>query len=90
MIRLITLLAYTKKTFTMQNPNGNDFCQPPFIDAKQTAAIIRKDIRTAQKLLKATREELGKRKNAYVSVKEFCEQNHLPEDETLEALKRMT
>ena len=74
----------------MENPNGNDIYQPPFIDAKQAAEILGRDIRTAQKLLKATREALGKRKNAYVSVKEFCIQNHLPEDETLEALKRIT
>jgi hypothetical protein len=74
----------------MENTNRNDLCRPPFIEAKQAAEILGRDIRTAQKLLKATREALGKRKNAYVSVKEFCEQNHLPEDETREALKRMT
>jgi hypothetical protein len=74
----------------MENPNVNDICRPPFIEAKQLAEILGRDIRTAQKLLKATREALGKGKIAYVSVKEFCEQNHLPEDETLEALKHMT
>jgi hypothetical protein len=45
-------------------------------------------LRTAQDLLAVTREALGKPKKSYVSVKEFCFINHLPEDEVREALRK--
>ena len=59
------------------------------IDSYEVAALLRRDIRTAQEILQANRLSLGKRKNDHVTVKEFCDLNHLPEEETREALKRI-
>jgi 3-dehydroquinate dehydratase len=62
---------------------------PYNITSKQVSHVMDIDIRTAQDILKDTRQKLGKLKNAYVSVHEFCTEYHLPEEEVLKTLKRM-
>jgi bacterioferritin (cytochrome b1) len=42
------------------------------LEAKQVAAILEIYLRTAQQQLQDLREVLGKNRNDYVSVKEFC------------------
>lgn len=59
------------------------------ITSKQVAQVLNMSIRTAQELLKDTREKLGKLKNAYVSVHEFCTANDFPEEDVLKALEYM-
>jgi hypothetical protein len=59
------------------------------IHSNQVQALFNIHIRTAQDVLSAIRKALGKGKNNYVTVNEFCDLNKLPEDETREALKRI-
>jgi hypothetical protein len=62
----------------------------PVIDSKQVSQLLEINIRTAQDLLKNTRKAVGKPKNASVSVKEFCAENHLAEEEVLKALQHIS
>jgi hypothetical protein len=59
------------------------------IHTNQIMDLLNIQLRTAQDLLAVTRESLGKPKKSYVSVKEFCFINHLPEDEVREALRKI-
>jgi hypothetical protein len=59
------------------------------IHSNQVAALLGRNIRTAQEILQANRLALGKGKNDYITVKEFCDLNHLPEEETRKALKHI-
>jgi hypothetical protein len=72
--------------------NFNDYVNAlrsdlPTIDSKQVSQLLGVSLRTAQDLLKNTRKSVGKPKNASVSVKEFCLNNYLPEEEVLKALQ---
>ncbi|WP_205508753.1 hypothetical protein [Longitalea arenae] len=57
------------------------------IHANQVAQLLDIPIRTAQELLKVTRQLLGKAENRYVSVKEFCKINELDEEDARRALR---
>ena len=57
------------------------------ITSKQVSQVLNMSIRTAQEILKDTRAKLGLRKNAYVSVHDFCTVNNFPEEEVLKALE---
>lgn len=57
------------------------------ITSNQVSNLLEIHVRTAQYLLKETRKALGKPKNAFVSVQEFCSVNKLSEDEVLKALE---
>jgi hypothetical protein len=59
------------------------------IHTNQIMELLNIQLRTAQEVLATTRQALGKPKKSYVSVKEFCFINHLPEDETREALRKI-
>ena len=51
------------------------------IHTNDITKILGINIRTAQRLLQTIREELGRRKKDYVSIREFAEYVHLAEDE---------
>lgn len=57
------------------------------IHSNQVAQLIGIPIRTAQEILKANRILLGKSKNDYVSVKEFCKLNGQDEEDCRRALR---
>lgn len=48
--------------------------------------ILGINIRTAQRLLQTIREELGRKKKDYVSIKEFADYVHLGEDDVKQNL----
>lgn len=56
------------------------------ITSNQVSQLLKVHVRTAQYLLENNRKALGKSKNAYVSVQEFCTVNKFSEDEVLKAL----
>lgn len=51
------------------------------ITTKDVIQVLDLNVRTAQRLLQKTRAELGKQKNDYVTVKEFCQANKFNEGE---------
>ena len=57
------------------------------IHSNQVAELLRIPIRTAQEILQANRIVLGKKKNDYVSVKEFCKLNRQDEEDCRRALR---
>jgi hypothetical protein len=59
------------------------------IHTNQVRDLLQIQLRTAQDLLKVTRKVLGKPKKSYVSVKEFCFVNKLPEDEVRKSLSKI-
>ena len=60
-----------------------------FIHADDLVQIFKISLRTAQKLLQVTRIKLGKDKNSFVSVKEFCCINKADEEAMEKALKAL-
>lgn len=56
------------------------------IHTNDITKILGINIRTAQRLLQTIREELGRKKKDYVSIKEFAQYVHLGEDEVKENL----
>lgn len=56
------------------------------IHTNQVAILLGIPIRTAQEILQANRIVLGKKKNDYVSVKEFCKLNNQDEEDCRRAL----
>jgi transposase-like protein len=48
--------------------------------------ILGINIRTAQRLLQTIREELGRKKKDYVSIKEFADYVHLAEEKVMQNL----
>jgi hypothetical protein len=59
------------------------------IHSNQVAELIGIPIRTAQEILQANRILLGKKKNDYVSVKEFCKLNAQDEEDCRKALRHI-
>lgn len=57
------------------------------IHSNQVAQLLGIPLRTAQEILQAYRIVLGKDKNDYVSVKEFCKLNKQDEDDCRRALR---
>ena len=55
---------------------------------KEVAQLTGTKYGTAKTLLQRIRKELNKPARAYVSVAEFCQFTHLPEDEVSRALNR--
>ena len=51
------------------------------IHTNDITKILGINIRTAQRLLQTIREELGRKKKDYVSIKEFADYVHLKEDD---------
>jgi len=56
------------------------------IHTNDITKILGINIRTAQRLLQTIREELGRKKKDYVSIKEFAQYVHLGEEEVKENL----
>jgi hypothetical protein len=56
------------------------------IHTNDITKILGINIRTAQRLLQTIREELGRKKKDYVSIKEFADYVHLGEDEVKQNL----
>ncbi|HEX6428120.1 MAG TPA: hypothetical protein VF008_10560 [Niastella sp.] len=88
----IEILKQRGQEFHDENRLGEKmFCRDDgykfFITSKEVAALLGKHIRTAQEILQANRLALGKGKNDHVTIKEFCKLNHLPEEDTRNALK---
>jgi hypothetical protein len=56
------------------------------IHTDDITVILGINIRTAQRLLQTIRESLGRRKNDYVSIKEFADYVHLKEEDVKRTL----
>lgn len=56
------------------------------IHTNDITKILGINIRTAQRLLQTIREELGRKKKDYVSIREFAEYVHLKEDDVKQNL----
>jgi hypothetical protein len=56
------------------------------IHTDDITVVLGINIRTAQRLLQTIRETLGRRKNEYVSIKEFAEYVHLKEEDVKRTL----
>ena len=61
-------------------PNGT-MSKRLVIHTHDITRILGINIRTAQRLLQTIREELGRRKKDYVSIREFAEYVHLEEED---------
>jgi hypothetical protein len=60
-----------------------------FIESKQVAWLLSIHLRNAQYMLQDLRKELGRSKNAGITVEDLCKKEDLPIDEVLKALKYM-
>jgi RecJ-like exonuclease len=56
------------------------------IHTDDISIVLGINIRTAQRLLQTIRETLGRRKNEYVSIKEFADYVHLKEEDVKRTL----
>jgi len=56
------------------------------IHTNDITKILGINIRTAQRLLQSIREELGRKKKDYVSIKEFADYVHLTEEKVMQNL----
>jgi hypothetical protein len=56
------------------------------IHTNDITKILGINIRTAQRLLQTIREELGRKKKEYISIREFAEYVHLEEEEVKQNL----
>lgn len=56
------------------------------IHTNDITKILGINIRTAQRLLQSIREELGRKKKDYVSIKEFADYVHLAEEKVIQNL----
>jgi hypothetical protein len=77
-----------------QNPMGEpmfkrDGFYRVLIRSHEIAQIYSCNIDTARAMLKATLKEAGFPKSRYVSIKKFCEINHVPEEGIRKALARI-
>ena len=75
-----------KKTAKKTAANGKPAIQRLVIHTDDITKILGINIRTAQRLLQTIREELGRKKKDYVSIKEFADYVHLGEEEVKENL----
>jgi hypothetical protein len=75
-----------KKTAKKASANGKPVVQRLVIHTDDITKILGINIRTAQRLLQTIREELGRKKKDYVSIKEFADYVHLGEDEVKQNL----
>ena len=70
-----------KKTAKKAPASAKAATQRLVIHTNDITKILGINIRTAQRLLQTIREELGRKKKDYISIKEFAEYVHLGEDE---------
>jgi len=75
-----------KKTAKKAPASAKPALQRLVIHSNDITKILGINIRTAQRLLQTIREELGRKKKDYVSIKEFAEYVHLGEDEVKQNL----
>ncbi|OQP56602.1 hypothetical protein [Niastella populi] len=78
--------AKKKKNAKKASANGKTTVQRLVIHTDDITKILGINIRTAQRLLQTIREELGRKKKDYVSIKEFADYVHLGEDEVKQNL----
>lgn len=69
-----------KKTTKKSLATSKIVTQRLVIHTNDITRILGINIRTAQRLLQSIREELGRKKKDYVSIKEFADYVHLAED----------
>ncbi|MEQ7800934.1 hypothetical protein D3C87_1612910 [compost metagenome] len=55
---------------------------------KEAAGLLEISVRQAQRIFKAIREELNKKKRHLITIKEFSEHKGLEESEVLKALNK--
>ena len=75
-----------KKTAKKATATAKTANQRLVIHTNDITKILGINIRTAQRLLQTIREELGRKKKDYVSIKEFADFVHLGEDEVKQNL----
>ena len=75
-----------KKTAKKASASPEPVTQRLVIHTNDITKILGINIRTAQRLLQTIREELGRKKKDYVSIKEFADYVHLGEDEVKQNL----
>jgi hypothetical protein len=56
------------------------------IQTNDITKVLGINIRTAQRLLQTIREELGRKKKDYVSIKEFADHVHLAEEKVIQKI----
>jgi hypothetical protein len=56
------------------------------IQTNDITKVLGINIRTAQRLLQSIREELGRKKKDYVSIKEFADYVHLAEEKVIQRI----
>lgn len=77
-----------KKTAKRSTASVRPANQRLVIHTNDITKILGINIRTAQRLLQTIREELGRKKKDYVSIKEFADYVHLGEDEVKQNLSK--
>lgn len=77
-----------KKTAKKSLASPKTTTQRLVIHTNDITKILGINIRTAQRLLQSIREELGRKKKDYVSIKEFAEHVHLGEEEVKQNLSK--
>ncbi|MBO9205178.1 MULTISPECIES: hypothetical protein [Niastella] len=75
-----------KKTVKKASASSKTTTQRLVIHTNDITKILGINIRTAQRLLQTIREELGRKKKDYVSIKEFADFVHLAEDKVTQSL----
>jgi hypothetical protein len=70
-----------KKSAKKASASAKKATQRLVIHTNDITKILGINIRTAQRLLQTIREELGRKKKDYVSIKEFADYVHLGEEE---------
>ena len=75
-----------KKTARKAPASAKAATQRLVIHTDDITKILGINIRTAQRLLQSIREELGRKKKDYISIKEFAQYVHLGEDEVKQNL----
>jgi hypothetical protein len=75
-----------KKAAKKASASPEPVVQRLVIHTNDITKILGINIRTAQRLLQTIREELGRKKKDYVSIKEFADYVHLGEDEVKQNL----
>lgn len=79
-----------KKTAKKASAPPMPVTQRLVIHTNDITKILGINIRTAQRLLQTIREELGRKKKDYVSIKEFADYVHLTEDEVKQNLSELS
>lgn len=75
-----------KKTAKKLPASARRATQRLVIHTNDITKILGINIRTAQRLLQTIREELGRKKKDYVSIREFAQYVHLEEEEVKQNL----